>query len=101
LNHIEEGKCNARLTPECWDDLPHLDWSYAGELAEGELHVIEGLAHNQQDDDVGNEKGATTVCVGGEGKTPHIAQANRHGDAGHEELDRAGPLLPVWRFFLS
>ena len=83
------------LTPECRDDVPHLDGSHGGELAQGKLHEVEGFAHNDEHDDVGDEERTSAILECREGETPHVTETHWHGDTWHEKLDGVRPLLPV------
>ena len=46
----------------------------AAELAQGQLHEVEGPAHQHQDADVGDQEGAAPILVRGEGEPPDISK---------------------------
>ena len=52
------------------------------------------LTDGKQYQDVRQEECSSAVFVGGEGKPPHVSQADGHGDAGQKELHAVAPSLP-------
>ena len=57
------------------DHVPHVDTAGAAELAQGELHEVEGAADEEEDEHVGDEEGTASVLVGCEGKSPDISKS--------------------------
>ena len=60
---------------QCRDHIPDVDTARAAELAQGQLHEVEGAAHEQEDHHVGDQEGSTTVLVGREGETPNVTES--------------------------
>ena len=52
----------------------HLFLTGTAELAQGQLHEVEGPAHQHQDADVGNQEGTAPILVSREGKPPDISK---------------------------
>ena len=55
--------------------VPDVDTAGAAELAQGELHEVEGAADEEEDEHVGDEEGTASVLVGCEGKSPDISKS--------------------------
>ena len=68
---------------------------WEGWLTYGQLHEVQRPAYEQQHEEVGQQKGPSTILVGSEGEAPDVTQPHCHRDAGQEELDWGGPLLPL------
>ena len=51
---------------------PDLQGTQPGKLSDGRLHVVHGLSHQDQDDEVGDEEGTTTIFIGEVGKPPDL-----------------------------
>lgn len=83
------------LTSHRRTQVVHLGTAAAAELADNHLQVVNGSADDQQHNQIGYEKGAAAVLQGGERETPHVAQADGHGDARHQELDVVAPVAAL------
>lgn len=83
------------LTSHRRTQVVHLGTAAAAELADNHLQVVNGSADDQQHNQIGYEKGAAAVLQGGERESPHVAQANGHGDARHQELDVVAPVAAL------
>ena len=74
---------------------PHGEGAELRELAEGDLHVVHGLADEQEEDEVGQEEGPAAVLVGQVGEPPHVADADGEADAGEDELPLRAPVVAL------
>ena len=83
------------LTPEGRHHVPDPGAAAAAELPQTQLQEVEGSPDEQQNKDVGDEEGSPAVGVGNVREPPDVAEPHRHGDTGQEELEGAGPLLPL------
>ena len=94
--------CHYVFTFKSRQDSPHAHVVPTGELPDGHLHIIHGLADEEEDDNVRDEEGAPSVLEGREGEAPDVAEPHGHGDAGHQELHAVGPCRPlIWRTSLN
>ena len=59
---------------QCGYHVPDVDTAGAAELAQGELHEVEGAADKQEDDDVGDQEGSSAILVGSKGEPPDVAK---------------------------
>ena len=60
---------------QCRYHVPHVDTAGAAELAQGELHEVEGAAHEEEDQHVGDEESSPAILVGCEWKSPDISKS--------------------------
>jgi hypothetical protein len=80
------------FTFHSWRHVPRFRARSAGELAQKSFQQIKRFPDQDQDYDVGYQESSSAVFVRGERKSPHVAQSNGSGYAGHEELQPAAPL---------
>ena len=55
--------------------VPDVDTAGAAELAQGELHEVEGTTHEEEDQHVGDEESSPAILVGCERKSPDISKS--------------------------
>ena len=77
--------------------LPDLQGAHLGVLGQRDLQVEERQADYEEHGQKGDDKGAAAVFEAQVGEAPHVAEADGEADAGHQELARVFPLLPVHR----
>ena len=60
---------------QCGYHVPDVDTAGAAELAQGELHEVEGTTHEEEDQHVGDEESSPAILVGCERKSPDISKS--------------------------
>ena len=74
----------------------HIEYfHFRGKIQLNLLVHFHHLTDEEQEDGVGNEKGAAAVLVGEVGEAPHVADADREADAREDELPLGAPVVPL------
>lgn len=86
---------DGKLTSQCRTQVVHLDAAAAAELADYHFQIVDWSADHHQHNQIRYEERSAAVLQSGKRKTPNVAQSDRHGDAGHQKLDVAAPIVAL------